>query len=157
MSFKFTNAFATFQELMNNVLKKYFDDFVIIYFNDILIYSNNEKNHEKHVKKILIKFKKWRLPLKSKKCLFHVWKVEYLGFLIKQKQIRIDPAKSQAVKKWKTPTNVKKIQSFLDFANYNRKFIKNFFKKATPLTNLTNKDKPWTWTKKKQQTFDSIK
>ena len=79
----------------------------------------------------------------SQKMLISCMKNKYLEFLIKQKQIWIDPAKFQLIRKWKTTMNMKKIQLFLDFANYNKKFIKDFFKKTTSFTNLTNKDKSW--------------
>ena len=157
MPFGLTNAPATCQEMINDALREHLDIFVIAYLDDILVYSKTLELHVDHVEIVLTCLAKRDLKLKPEKCEFHREEVDFLGFVVGRNGIRIDPAKLQAVKDWKPPTNVKEAQSFLGFVNYNRKFIKDYSKKAIPLTNLTGKDKPWSWGVPEQQAFEQLK
>lgn len=139
MPFGLTNAPATFQRMINEVLRKYVDNFVIVYLDDILIYSDTLEEHEQHVHQVLETLQAANLLVEPEKCQFHVQEVNFLGHIISPGQIRMDPAKVAAIKEWKIPKTVKEIQSFLGLANYYRRFIRNYSKIATPLTDLTKK------------------
>jgi hypothetical protein len=134
MAFSLTNALAFFQRWMNEVLSDYLDVFCIAYLDDILIYSDNLEQHRHHVKMILRRVEEVGLTLKASKCKFHTNKTEYLGYIISPMGIRIDLEKVEVVAKWKEPTNVKGVQSSLGFANFYRRFIRDFSKIMAPLT-----------------------
>ena len=156
MPFGLTNAPATCQEMINDTLRKYLDIFVIAYLDDILIYSESLKEHVQHVQRIFECLKERNLKLKPEKCEFHKKEVNFLGFIIGQHGIRIDPEKIKAVREWKAPTNIKELQSFLGFVNYNRKFIKDYSRKAVPLTRLTAKDVTWSWKPEQEAAFREL-
>jgi len=118
MPFGLTNAPATFQRMINHVLREHLDDFVVAYLDDILIYSDMLEEHVQHVHKVLKLLQDADLLVEPAKSVFHVQKVEYLGHIISYNEVRMDPKKVQAVKDWPEPTNVKEVQSFLGFANY---------------------------------------
>ena len=141
MPFELTNTPATFQRLINNVLRPYLDVTYICYLDDILVYSKNKEQHVKDVTAILQRLKDAYLLLKPKKCNFHVDKVVFLGYVVTTARLAIDPKKIKAIIKWTGPTNVKEVQSFLGFANFYKRFIKDYSKIAGPLTELTHKDK----------------
>jgi hypothetical protein len=130
---------------MNEILSDYLDIFCIAYLDDILMYSDNLEQHRQHVKMILRRVEEVGLTLKALKCEFHTNKTEYLGYIISPMGIEMDPEKVRAVAEWKEPTNVKGVQSFLGFANFYRRFIRDFRKIMAPLTRLTWKDIPWGW------------
>jgi hypothetical protein len=140
MPFGLTNAPATFQRMINEVLKEYIDNFVIVYLDDILIYSNTLEEHEQHVHQVLETLQAANLLVEPEKCQFHVQEVNFLGHIISPGQIKMDPAKVAAIKEWKVPESVKEVQSFLSLANYYRRFIRNYSKTAAPLTDLIRKD-----------------
>jgi len=140
MSFGLTNAPATCQEIINDALRQYLDRFVIAYLDDIMIYSKILKEHVSHVFKVLKCLNRRNLHLKLEKCEFHQEEVDFLEFVVRRHEVRMNPEKLQAVKEWKSSINVKKVQSFLGFINYNKKFIKNYFVNAISLTNLTKKN-----------------
>ncbi|RYP29017.1 hypothetical protein DL767_006943 [Monosporascus sp. MG133] len=140
MPFGLTNAPATFQKMVNYVLREYLNIFVICYFDDILIYSNSEKEHEEHVHKVLQALQDANLLVNAEKSEFHKQEVPYLGCVITPGYIKMDPKKIAAVQKWQAPTTVTEVQAFLGFANYYRKFVRNFSKIAIPLSNLTKKE-----------------
>ncbi len=142
MSFELTNVSTTCQEMINDALRQYLNRFVIAYLDDIMIYSKTLKEHVSHVFKILECLNKRNLHLKPKKCEFHREEVDFLGFVVERHEVRMNPKKLRAIKEWKSPINVKKVQSFLGFMNYNKKFIKDYFANAISLTNLTKKDTP---------------
>ena len=145
MSFEFTNASTTCQNMINNALRQRLNKSVIAYLNDILIYSKILKQHIKHVFLMLECLNDQNLLLKLKKCEFHKKEVEFLGFVVEQQSIRIDSRKLQTMKKWETSTSIKKVQAFLRFINYNRKFIKNYSTRATSLIEFIKKDQSWKW------------
>ncbi|KAI8402590.1 hypothetical protein FOFC_17905 [Fusarium oxysporum] len=157
MPFGLTNAPATFQRMINNVLRQYLDIFVVCYLDDILIFSDSEEEHREHVHKVLRKLQDAKLLVEPEKSHFHVTKVDFLGHTITPGEIRMEQKKISAVAEWKVPTNVKETQAFLGFANYYRRFIKGFSKIAIPLTELTKKGKPFKWNDKAQEAFEQLK
>ena len=134
MPFGLTNAPATFQNFMNDIFHDLTDNFVVVYLDDILIYSNNEQEHVGHVREVLQHLRANDLHAKPEKCSFHVDSVEYLGVIVSPDGITMDPAKVQAVLDWPTPQSIKELQSFLGFANFYRRFIDNYSGITGPLT-----------------------
>jgi hypothetical protein len=120
MLFGLTNAPASFQRWMNEIVSYYLDVFCIVYLDDILIYSDNLEPHRQHVRLILKRVEIVGLILKASKCEFHTDGTEYLGYIISPRGIQMDPEKVRAVAQWKEPVNVKGVQSFLGFANFYR-------------------------------------
>jgi hypothetical protein len=157
MPFGLTNAPATFQALINNVLREYLDIFVVAYLDDILIYSETEEEHVRHVKQVLRALDKYYLRLKPQKCKFHQQEVAFLGYMVGANGIRMSEEKIQVVRDWPKIENVKGVQSFLGFLNFNRQFIKDFSKIARPLTQLTRKDTPFVWSKEAEEAFQQLK
>ena len=143
MSFELINASATCQKLMNNILREHLDIFVITYLNDILVYSKTKEKHIKHINIVLKLLMQKNLLFKSEKCEFHKKEVNFLNFIVENNIIRMNSTKVQAVRKWKISINSTEVLSFINFTNYNRKFIKEYFKKAISLTDLTKKDTSW--------------
>ncbi|KAK3566671.1 hypothetical protein QTP86_002846 [Hemibagrus guttatus] len=137
MPFGLTNAPAVFQALINDILRDMLDQSVFVYLDDILIFSSSLQEHVKHVSKVLRHLLDNHLYVKPEKCEFHVTQVQFLGFIIKPGQIKMDPQKVQAVVDWPSPSSVKEVQHFLGFANFYRKFIRNFSSVAAPLSALT--------------------
>ncbi|QRW21158.1 Retrotransposable element Tf2 protein [Rhizoctonia solani] len=157
MTFGLTNAPAAFQHFMNKLFKDLLDVCVIIYLDDILIYSKDDASHTKHVHEVLRRLMDNQLFCKASKCTFHVTSVEYLGIIVSDKGFSLDKLKIQAVQEWPTPTKVKEVQSFLGFANFLRRFVANFSHLARPLHNLVKKDTPWKWEAREQEAFQSLK
>lgn len=157
LSFGLCNAPATFQRLMNDIFRPYLDRFVCVYLDDIIIYSKTLEEHESHVKTVLSVLRKHRLFAKRSKCEFFQESMGYLGHVVSSGGISPDPEKIAAVKNWRTPRNVKGIQSFLGITGYYRKFIEGFSKIAKPLTDLTSKKNDWVWTEACQSAFNELK
>ncbi|GKE64354.1 putative reverse transcriptase domain-containing protein [Tanacetum coccineum] len=134
-----TNAPAVFMDLMNRVCKPYLDKFVIVFIDDILIYSKDKKEHEEHLKAILELLKKEELYAKFSKCEFWIPKVQFLGHVIDCQGIHVDPAKIESIKDWASPKTPTEIRQFLGLAGYYRRFIEEFSKIAKPMTKLTQK------------------
>nr|GEZ68124.1 putative reverse transcriptase domain-containing protein [Tanacetum cinerariifolium] len=139
MPFRLTNTPAVFMDLMNWLCKPYLDKFVIVFIDDILIYSKDEKEHEEHLKAILELLKKEELYAKFSMCEFWNPKVQFLGHVIDSQGIHVDPAKIESVKDWTSPKSPTKIRQFLGLAGYYRRFIEGFSKIAKPMTKLTQK------------------
>ncbi|GJW82035.1 putative reverse transcriptase domain-containing protein [Tanacetum coccineum] len=139
MPFGLTNALAVFMDLMNRVCKPYLDRFVIVFIDDILIYSKSRKEHEGHLKLILRLLKKEELYAKFSKCEFWLPKVQFLGHVIDSEGIHVDPAKIESIKDWASPKTPTEIHQFLGLAGYYRRFIEGFSKIARPMTKLTQK------------------
>ncbi|GJU04429.1 putative reverse transcriptase domain-containing protein [Tanacetum coccineum] len=139
MPFGLTNAPAVFMDLMNRVCKPYLDKFVIVFIDDILIYSKNKQEHAEHLKLILELLKKEQLYAKFSKCEFWIPKVQFLGHVIDSQGIHVDPAKIESVKDWESPKSATEIRQFLGLAGYYRRFIEGFSKIAKPMTKLTQK------------------
>jgi len=157
MPFGLSNALSAFQCFMNNIFSDVLDVFVVIYLDDILIYSDNMDNHKKHVKEVLKRLRENRLYASPTKCVFHQDRIEFLGFVLGVDGLRIDESKTQTIQNWPTPRRVKDVQSFLGFANFYRHFIDNYAEITSPLTRLTQKNEPWFWTTDCQVAFDNIK
>ncbi|GJS89148.1 reverse transcriptase domain-containing protein [Tanacetum coccineum] len=155
MPFGMTNAPAIFMDLMNRVCKPYLDKFVIVFIDDILIYSKSEEEHEKFT--ILDLLKKEKLYAKFSKCEFWLKEVQFLGHVVNRDGIHVDPSKVESVKNWKTPESPTEIRSFLGLAGYYRRFIENFSKIAKPLTLLTQKNKAYVWGDKQDEAFQILK
>ena len=157
MSFELINASTICQEMINDALREHLNVFVIAYLDDILMYFKILSKHKQHVRIMLQCLKQRRLLLKSKKCEFHKFDVEFLEFVIKIQRVRMNSKKLKAIQDWSQSTNVKEVQAFLKFVNYNRKFIKNYSKKVIFLINLTIKNKPWSWRTQEQQAFEQLR
>ncbi|GJU92128.1 putative reverse transcriptase domain-containing protein [Tanacetum coccineum] len=145
MPFGLTNAPAVFMDLMNRVCKPYLDKFVIVFIDDILIYSKNKEEHEEHLKAILELLKKEELYAKFSKCEFWIPKVQFLGHVIDCQGIHVDPAKIESIKDWASPKTPTEIRQFLGLAGYYRRFIEGFSKIAKPMTKLTQKKVTFEW------------
>ncbi|CCO37050.1 Retrotransposable element Tf2 155 kDa protein type 1 [Rhizoctonia solani AG-1 IB] len=157
MTFGLTNAPAAFQYFMNDLFQDLLDVYVIIYLDDILIFSKNEAEHEFHVHEVLQCLEAAQLFCKGSKCEFHRTKVEYLGIIVSDQGFSLDKLKIQAVQEWPVPATVKQVQSFLGFANFLRRFVANFSHMARPLHNLVKKETSWKWTEKEQAAFEGLK
>ncbi|GKD45763.1 putative reverse transcriptase domain-containing protein [Tanacetum coccineum] len=157
MPFGLTNAPAVFMDLMNRVCKPYLDKFVIVFIDDILIYSKDEKEHEEHLKSILELLKKEQLYAKFSKCEFWIPKVQFLGHVIDSRGIHVDPAKIESIKDWASPKTPTEIRQFLGLAGYYRRFIEGFSKIAKSMTKLTQKGIKFDWGKKEENAFQLIK
>nr|GEZ31022.1 putative reverse transcriptase domain-containing protein [Tanacetum cinerariifolium] len=141
MPFGLTNAPDVFMDLMNRVCKPYLDEFVIVFIDDILIYSRNKEEHTNHLRIILELLRKERLYAKFSKCDFWIRTVQFLGHLIDSQGLHVDPVKIEALKNWASHTTPAEIRQFLRLAGYYRRFTKDFSKIAKSLTILTQKDK----------------
>jgi len=157
LPFGLTNAPATFMTLMNDVFREFLDDFVIVYLDDILIYSKTREEHLQHLHQVLQTLRKHHLYAKFSKCEIFKQKVEYLGHYISSEGISVDLRKVNAVKEWPMPSNVSELRSFLGLTSYYRKFIKSFSTIAAPLTMLLHKDQPYKWNEAQQLAFDELK
>ncbi|KAJ9517107.1 hypothetical protein QJQ45_002621 [Haematococcus lacustris] len=162
LPFGLCNAPATFQRLMNDIFRKELDDCVIVYLDDILIFSRNQQEHAQHLRRVLDLLQEHKLYAKLSKCEFGLDKTEFLGHIISSAGIACDPAKVAAVETWPVPTTVHDVRSFLGLANFYRRFIKNFSDIAAPLTALTqadghDKQGKVTWTSTQQSAFDALK
>lgn len=136
VTFGFTNAPATFQHLMNSVLLPYLDKFVVVYIDDILIYSETVEEHAEHLRQVLAKLREHKLYIKRSKCEFGVHDVEYLGHHVLHGELTMDPAKQKAIADWPQPTNAHDLHVFLGLTNYYRRFIRCYSHIAAPLTSL---------------------
>ncbi|GJZ82010.1 putative reverse transcriptase domain-containing protein [Tanacetum coccineum] len=157
MPFGLTNAPTVFMDLMNRVCKSYLDKFVIVFNDDILIYSKTKEDHEVHLGLALELLRKEKLYAKFSKCEFWLQELHFLGHVVNQNGIHVDPSKIEAVKNWKTPTTPSEIRSFLGLAGYYRRFIANFSKIAKPLTSLTQKNQKYVWGVEQEEAFQTLK
>ncbi|GKD95260.1 putative nucleotidyltransferase, ribonuclease H [Tanacetum coccineum] len=157
MPFGLTNTPAVFMDLMNQVCKPYLDKFVIVFIDDILVYSKDEEEHEEHLKIILELLKKERLYAKFSKCDFWLDSVQFLGHVIDRNGVHVDPAKIEAIRNWTAPTTPTEVRQFLGLAGYYRRFIEGFSMISKPLTKLTQKDKKYEWGKKEEEAFQTLK
>ncbi|WVZ58484.1 hypothetical protein U9M48_008756 [Paspalum notatum var. saurae] len=156
MSFGLTNAPPYFMETMNNMLHK-FDQFVVVFIDDILIFSKTEKEHKQHLMMVFQTLRDNKFYAKLKKCEFWLSEVSFLGHVINEKGISIDPSKVSAVVEWEIPSNVKEVRSFLGMAGYYRRFVKDFSIIAKPLSMLTHKNVKFEWTNDCEFSFRVLK
>ncbi|GKD45031.1 putative reverse transcriptase domain-containing protein [Tanacetum coccineum] len=157
MPFGLTNAPAIFMDLMNRVCRPYLDKFVIVFIDDILIYSKTQEEHVEHLRLVLELLKKEKLYAKFSKCEFWLREVQFLGHVINGNGIHVDPSKIEAVKNWKAPRTPTEVRSFLGLAGYYRRFIENFSKIAKSLTILTQKSKTFDWGEEQELAFQTLK
>jgi hypothetical protein len=157
MSFGLTNASTYMMYLMNKVFMEYLDKFIVVFFDDILVYSRSEEEHKEHLRLALQKLREHRLYAKLSKCEFCMKQVTFLGHVISNEGISVDPSKVQDVLNWNAPTSVSDIQSFLGLAGYYPRFIEGFMKKSKPMTELLEKDKKFDWMPTCEASFQELK
>ena len=154
MPFGLTNAPVAFMDLMNRVFQSYLDRFVIVFIDDILVYSGSSEEHSEHLRIVLQTLKERQLYAKLSKCRFWLDRVAFLGHVISDEGVSMDSQKIEAVVNWKPPKNVSEVRSFLGLAGYYRKFVEGFSRIAAPLTKLTRKDVKYDWVDACQQSFE---
>ncbi|KAM0053816.1 putative nucleotidyltransferase, Ribonuclease H [Helianthus debilis subsp. tardiflorus] len=157
MPFGMTNAPAVFMDLMNRMCKPYLDKFVIVFIDDILIYSKSQEEHERHLRLILELLCNEQLYAKFSKCDFWLREVHFLGHVVNKDGIHVDPAKIDSIKNWPTPKTPTEVRQFLGLAGYYRRFIKGFSKIAQPLTTLTQKGIVYKWNEAQESAFQRLK
>ena len=157
MPFGLTNAPAVFQAMINDVLRDYLDRFVYVYIDDILIYSSDLESHQAHVTQVLQRLLEHKLFVKAEKSEFHADTVSFLGFIVAPGRVQMDPAKISAVVEWPTPDSRKRVQQFLGFANFYRRFIRGFSAIAAPLHALTSTQVQFHWSPEADAAFRTLK
>nr|KYP59429.1 Retrovirus-related Pol polyprotein from transposon 17.6 [Cajanus cajan] len=157
MPFGVTNAPAIFMDYMNRIFHPYLDKFVVVFIDDILVYSKTKEEHAEHLKVVLQTLRERQLYAKLSKCDFWLEEVSFLGHAISSGGIAVDPSKVDAVLKWETPKLVSEIRSFLGLAEYYKRFIEGFYKLALPLTSLTRKGVVFVWDSKCENSFQALK
>ncbi|KAM2418624.1 hypothetical protein ACFX1W_025288 [Malus domestica] len=157
MPFGLTNAPATFCTLMNKVFHPYLDKFVVVYIDDIVVYSKTLEEHVKHLRIVFKTLREHELYVKKEKCSFATKEVEFLGHKIKEGKLMMEKGKIKAIQEWEPPTKVPTLRSFLGLTNYYRRFIKGYSAIAAPLTDLLKKNKTWEWTDRCQEAFERLK
>ncbi|KAL4339993.1 hypothetical protein GQ457_08G031450 [Hibiscus cannabinus] len=157
MPFGLTNAPAAFMDLMNRVFHEYLDRFVVVFIDDILVYSRTEEDHDRHLRLVLQTLLENQLYAKLSKCEFWIREVVFLGHVVSSEGIRVDPKKVEAIVNWKQPTSVIEIRSFLGLAGYYWRFVSGFSKVASPLTKLLQKGVKYEWSDARQQAFEKLK
>ncbi|KAK5842830.1 hypothetical protein PVK06_005235 [Gossypium arboreum] len=144
-------------DLMNRVFQPYLDQFVVVFIDDILVYSETEEKHDEHLRVVLQVLREKQLYAKFSKCEFWLKEVTFLGHVVSAEGIKVDPRKIEAILEWKPPKSVTKIRSFLGLAGYYRIFVEGFSVMAAPLTKLIRKGAPFVWTDKQQEAFEKLK
>lgn len=157
LPFGLTNAPATFSHMMNDVFFEILDDYVVVYLDDILVFSLNEEDHEKHLREVLERLRKNKLYAKLSKCKFGVNEVEFLGHKVSKDGISVLESKTKVIQEWKTPTDVDQLRSFLGLANFYGKFVKEYAYITSPLYDLLKKEVPFKWTETHDKAFSNIK
>ncbi|KAI5675744.1 hypothetical protein M9H77_06694 [Catharanthus roseus] len=157
MPFGLTNAPATFCTLMNKLFYPYLDQFVVVYLDDIVIYSQTLEEHKEHLRKVFQVLKDNKLYVKKEKCSFAQEEVLFLGHKIKGGKLMMEDTKVQAIQRWEPSTKVHELRSFLGLVNYYRRFIKGYSARAAPLTDLLKKNRPWAWSEDCQRAFEDLK
>jgi hypothetical protein len=155
--FGLSNAPVVFMCLMNGVFREYLDKFVIVFLDDILIYSKSEEEHEHHLRMVLQVLRERQLYAKLSKCSFYQKQIHYLGHIISKDGIAVDPEKIEAIREWSSPKNVTEVRSFMGLAGYYRRFIEGFSKIAHPITSLQRKGMKFQWTLDCERSFQHLK
>ena len=157
MPFGLSNAPAAFQRFVNEIFADMLDVCVVVYLDDILIYSDNPDDHRKHVKEVLRRLRKHQLYARADKCEFHKDSVEYLGYILSADGLTMSDDKVRTILEWPEPRKVRDIQSFLGFANFYRRFIPSYSEIVLPLTRLTRKNVPWDFSDACRKAFNDLK
>ncbi|MBW0585666.1 hypothetical protein O181_125381 [Austropuccinia psidii MF-1] len=139
MPFGLTNAPASLQNLVNDIFADFLDIFVVVYLDDIMVFSSSQEEHVKHVASVLQRHRDNNLFSKASKCVFHASSVEYLGYVVSSEGLKMDSSKVQQILNWPQPKNIKALQSFLGFASFYCRLIKNYSKTILALTSLLKK------------------
>ncbi|XP_056864057.1 uncharacterized protein LOC130511197 [Raphanus sativus] len=157
MPFGLTNAPSTFMRLMNHILRAFIGHFVVVYFDDILIYSKNLDDHKKHVKSVLEVLRKEKLFANLSKCSFGTDHVVFLGFVVGADGLRVDEEKVKAIREWPIPTTVSEVRSFHGLAGFYRRFVQDFSTIAAPLTEVIKKNVGFKWEQAQEEAFQLLK
>lgn len=157
MQFGLRNAPAAFQRMVNELFHDLVDVNVVLYLDDIIIFSSDPAKHDDEVTEVLTRLRKADLFLKPEKCQFRTTSVDYLGLKITPGHVGMDPVKVSGVTDWPTPQNVRNINQFLGFCNFYRRFVENYAKISAPLERLKRKDVLWRWGAEEQRAFDALK
>ena len=157
MPFGVTNAPTMFMDYMNRIFRPFLDKFVVVFIDDILVYSRSHEEHTEHLRTILGILREKQLYAKLSKCEFWMTTVQFLGHTISAQGISVDPSKVEVVLKWECPKLVTEIRSFVGLAGYYKRFIEGFSKIVSPLTQLTRKDQPFAWTDRCEESFLELK
>ncbi|GBB96358.1 hypothetical protein RclHR1_27350003 [Rhizophagus clarus] len=157
MPFGLKNAPGTFQRLMDEILSEYIGEFVVVYIDDIMIYSKSFEEHMEHLEKVLRKLKEKNIILKLKKCKFGERNIEFLGHIVGRDGLKPEEKKIEKIRNMERPRNVKEIRSFLGLCSYYRKFVKDFSRIAKPISNLVRKNVEFKWEEKQQEAFEELK
>ena len=157
MPFGLTNAPSTFMRLMNHVLRPFIGKFVVVYFDDILIYSKTLEEHVLHLKEVFIVLQREKLYANFNKCHFCTDHVVFLGFVVSAKGVQVDEEKVKAIHEWPTPINASQVRSFHGLAGFYRRFVKDFSTIAAPLTKVMKKHVSFKWGQEQEEAFQTIK
>ena len=157
MPFGLTNAPSTFMRLMNEVLRAFIGRFVVVYFDDILIYSKSLDEHMDHLRAVFNALRDARLFGNLEKCIFCTDRVSFLGYVVTPQGIEVDKAKIEAIESWPQPKMVTQVRSFLGLAGFYRSFVRDFSTIAAPLNELTKKDVPFVWGTSLEEAFTVLK
>ncbi|XP_072062330.1 uncharacterized protein [Arachis hypogaea] len=157
MSFGLTIAPAVFMDYINRVFRPFLDKFIVVFIDDILVYSKTAKEHEEHLRIVLQILKERKLYAKLSKYEFWKEEVKFLGHVVSKGGIVVDPSKVEAVMEWERPTMVTEVRSFLDLAGYYRRFIEGFSRIALPMTKLTRKEVLFVWMSECEESFQTLK
>ncbi|KAI4313065.1 hypothetical protein MLD38_037841 [Melastoma candidum] len=157
MPFGLTNAPSTFMRLMNHVLRAYIGKFVVVYFDNILIFSKNEHDHVNHLRSVLEALRHEKLYANLKKCEFFLESVVFLGFVVSSRGVEVDEEKVRAIREWPTPTTISEVRSFHGLAGFYRRFVRDFSTIASPLTDIIKKDVGFQWGTEQEKAFKTLK
>jgi hypothetical protein len=155
--FGLSNSSSIFMFLMNGVFREYLDNFLIMFLDGILIHSNSEEEHEKHLRMLLQFLREHKLYAKLSRCIFYQKKIHYMGNIISTTWIEVDPEKIEAIRGWSMPNNVTGVRSFMGFYGYYQRFIKGFSNISSPITCLKKKGVKFKWTSKCEQMSQHLK
>ena len=157
MSFGLTNALAVFMDLMNRVFRPYVDQFIMVFIDDILVYLKDQEDHDTHLQVVLETLRKEQLYAKLSKCEFWLREVSFIGHIVSEEGIRVDPKKIEVIIEWKPPRNVMEVRSFLGLVGYYRRIVKGFSMIRASMTRLLQKNVRFEWSKKCQVSFEKFK